>query len=247
MAASALSRRFASAREQWGVLAQTGAWLLAVICTFVLPPPAGGEGAGKGTTEAFTAFFVAVLVGLMYVPVTRWRGHRYLRRWLAVTVASLATGTAAYVVYDHLRAEWTVPYDETRVTRGKTYTALAQQHRAADPSVSDADLVEFAGGISQDVWIGSEIASRHLRLRASYLFTNVALAICLIAVTQLLAASRARPASVPEPAPAKRRSRSRKKPPARGLPSDPGSPGRSQSGGAEGDASLSRTGHPEPA
>lgn len=148
MAASALSRRFASAREQWGVLAQTGAWLLAVICTFVLPPPAGGEGAGKGTTEAFTAFFVAVLVGLMYVPVTRWRGHRYLRRWLAVTVASLATGTAAYVVYDHLRAEWTVPYDETRVTRGKTYTALAQQHRAADPSVSDADLVEFAGGIS---------------------------------------------------------------------------------------------------
>src|SRR5205807_9214771 len=112
-------------QDSWNLLAACGVWLMSVIGGFVFPPPVGPEGGVN--TWRLAQFIATAVVGLMLLPMNRWRGSKYAWYWwLAATIALAASVTSVFL-YHHWVSRWTAPYSDSVKVIGGTLCSAASQ------------------------------------------------------------------------------------------------------------------------
>lgn len=169
-------------RGRWGALSSVAVWLLAVISTFVLPPPLHDA----ANWRTFTTFIVAALVGLFIVAGHTVRRRCAKRTWMRVSLASILLAAISFFVYEYLLDNWTMPYNDYRLVVGSTRTPGTQAYVSrAGRELSDQELLEHSVGRTLDVWVGREILNRRFTLAALYVTSICLFAILAMSVVQL--------------------------------------------------------------
>jgi hypothetical protein len=162
---------------------------MTVLAEFVLPPPVSID--NIPIWYRFAQFLVAVLIGLMFVPIIRWQRKRDTKKWVIATVVSVVLGAAAFIGYQQLFEEWTVTYAGSRVVIGRTYSDLAREYKEKIRSeqrreVGDEELLMAAAGSREDIWPESEIKSRGRILTGLYLLNMLLFAVTIMSVIQVV-------------------------------------------------------------
>ena len=134
----------------------------------------------------FTNYLVAILVGLMVLPLRSYNQNRNARDWARVTACSVFPSTIAFFVYQDLIGTYSVNYGERRVVIGSEFTALGRQHKQSFPHLTNQDLVMRSAGQPELVWTKDSIRRRNLLLKAFYVGASVLLAVSLLSVVQAI-------------------------------------------------------------
>ncbi len=171
-------------RKSWAVLAQASAWVLALVGGFLLPPPTGGWGEADKTWLRFGQFFVAVLVGLIFVPVWKWKQKKHALGWWEAAMVSLVLATGGFFTYQSLTVRWTGYFFEDKVLLGSEYTDVGRTYVEKHPNLPVHLLLEDFLGRADDIWTHESITRRRLILSGLYLGCLPLLAVCLISVVQ---------------------------------------------------------------
>jgi hypothetical protein len=174
-------------QSNWRRLTQAAAWLCAVVAAFLSPPPRD-IAAGDDTTVAFTAFLIAFLVGLMAIPLVRFRRRKQATAWAVAAAGFFLLGCAAFDQYRDHRARWSVPYAGARVVIGgpADLTPLGREYVQRFPQHDGATLVANTGGKPGMVWNGSAIRARARTLDLLYIACAAAFAGAIISMLQAL-------------------------------------------------------------
>src|SRR6267378_8607033 len=97
-------------KKSWNRLAQTAAWILSIVGTFLIPPPAGAaQYEQKGAMRSLAVFTIAVIVGLMVLPLKKWA--KKCNFWWWVASGALIASLASLISYEHLTSKWTCDYN----------------------------------------------------------------------------------------------------------------------------------------
>lgn len=174
--------------SKWSILLQGSTWIMVLLAGFVLEPPVW-DFQQNLIWYRFAHFVVAVVVGLAFIPVTRWSTSRDTWRWFIVSVVLLVAGVGSFFGYQTARETWTVEYAKKLVIVGSTYTidALAYKERVKmeeNREVSDKDLVMDAAGNREKLWDVQEIRARGRILGGLYILTVALFALTIISVIQ---------------------------------------------------------------
>jgi hypothetical protein len=184
-------------RMVWKSLLQAGTWALALIGSFVLPPPVWNLLEVKSWYH-FTHFFVSALIGLLLIPMKVWSARQHTWLWWGIAVAIFIGSTISFLNYQHLRQVWTVRYtSQWRVVKGIQYSADAKayiQHCIETQGYrpTDEELVMDYGGKSEEVWLREELEPRQLRIAYQYIATLTLFVLLLLTVVQAMACSHRR-------------------------------------------------------
>jgi hypothetical protein len=179
------------ARKHWKYLLQGGTWIMVLLGSFILEPPHWIPQEQKVWFH-LSHFTVSALIGLMFIPMTRWSLRRHTWWWWLVAVLFLVSGILFLFNYQDLRVDWTRSYDKKRVVIGSTYTDDAIGHRervftAQSRYPSDEELImDYAGDINS-IWSPDETRRRNLVLAGFYLATISLFALGIMALVQALA------------------------------------------------------------
>jgi hypothetical protein len=148
--------------RSWGIFAQGGTWIVALMLPFVLEPP-GHEITGGGAFLSWanlTRFVVSLLNGLALIAAVSFGDKAHLRQWVCASVAGLTTGIVLLAVYGVLLLKWTCETnDHFRVVIGDTLTEKAAAYAATGHDSCAALLAGFATN-SLLVWREAEIFTR---------------------------------------------------------------------------------------
>lgn len=185
-----LSALNALIRKNWRYLLQIGAWLMAVLASFVLPPPLW-DLRQHPVWFRFSHFLVSALVGLMFIPMSAWSAKRHRRGWAIVSASALAVGVALFFGYQALRDSWTTAYAGGRIVVGETYTGDALAYKAkvfAEEKrvIPDDELVMDSAGKTETIWAVGELRRRALIIAGVYVATIVFFALGVITLVQAL-------------------------------------------------------------
>jgi amino acid transporter len=177
-------------KTHWRLLLQVSTWLLAILSSFILVPPIW-DFKEDATWFGFTHFLVAALVGLSFLPISKWSKRKHKSKWWVFTVLSLIVGSVIFFAYQSLRAAWTVDYNGTRAIVGQTYTPdalnykaeiLAKEHRA----ITNEELLLDYAGQTEHIWLIEEIHRRRLILAGIYVALIAVFAVTIISIIQAL-------------------------------------------------------------
>src|SRR5438132_1506989 len=104
-------------KKQWNLLTALCAWLATVIGGFWRQPPASTP---ETTTQlgSFGQFFLTLAVGLMAIPVHRYRQKRHTQAWAIAAIALVILTPVAYFLHDSYFTAWTSSYAGSRVIVG---------------------------------------------------------------------------------------------------------------------------------
>ena len=174
-----LFRRF---KESWNVLAAFATWLLAIIGGFLLPPPIGSDQYEYSDLLSKLGVVVTiVLVGLLSVPLLKWKSPTYTWRWSAVGLVAMVCSVAAFFTYLYLINAWTCTYDEHRLVIGSDFTEHGKQYVLANPHrVSPRDWVMAHGGNVSELWTERSINLRCAVIGIIYIATLPLFAVAII-------------------------------------------------------------------
>jgi hypothetical protein len=174
-----------SLRSNWRLATQAGAWMAAVAGGFLLPPPRDIS-AGEASSALFVPFLLAVTLGLLALPVARFRAKRHAKLWAAISLASLCLGVAALFLYRDLRAAWSVEFEGERVVIGRedSLTALGKAYRAQHPEAEPRQIVRDTSGRPQVMWTAASIRRNTRLLEANYMACSVLFAVAVIGMLQ---------------------------------------------------------------
>ena len=173
-------------QKSWLILAQGGAWLLGVIGGFLLPPPVGvGEGDDK-TWLRFAQFVAAILIGLIFFGVLKWKQKKDAKRWWLAALVSLLLGTASFFDYQRLTSAWTGRYTGQKVVIGAVYTPHGQEYAQKNPNLSVDNLLEDHTGKVELVWTRESINRRRLALAGLYVSCLPLFTMAVVAVVQAI-------------------------------------------------------------
>jgi len=173
-------------RKSWVILAQGAAWVLGAIGGFLLPPPVGLAGTDDKTWLRFAQFFVAILIGLVFFGVLKWKQKKHAKGWWLAAAACLLLATAAFFNYQRLMAAWTGNYEEQRVVIGSVYTPQGRAYAEKNPDLAlDLLLGDFLGR-AEDIWTRESINRRRLILAGIYVSCLPLFTVCLVAVIQAI-------------------------------------------------------------
>ena len=185
---AATYKRFAS---QWRSLFQVAAWLFGTVATFVHTPFFLEE---KWT--AFARFSVAMMAGLLFLPVSRFNARKHTMAWVDAAAVLFALTMACFFVHDHVERTWSVPYGTTRALIGTTPTdfninARKEFRLTAGRDPTDQELVWQDGG-AQRLWPEGEVETRRECITAVYILSVVLPVSSIIAMIQALNCNAAR-------------------------------------------------------
>jgi hypothetical protein len=177
-------------RQKWQYLLQGSAWIMTLLAGFVLTPPIW-DFEQHLIWYRFTHFIVAALIGLMFIPITRWPNKRYTSRWALFTLILLILGVVLFFQYQSLRDDWTVAYDKKPVIIGKTYSRDALNYKEMvkgeeNREVSDRELVMAAAGRTENLWNIEELHRRGRILAAVYVGSIAIFTVAIISLIQAL-------------------------------------------------------------
>ena len=174
------------AQKSWLILGQGGAWLLGVIGGFLLPPPVGVAEGGDKTWLRFGQFLAAVLMGLIFFGVLKWKQKKHAKWWWLAALLALFFGTACFFNYQRLTAAWTGNYSGRKAVVGSVYTPHGRQYVEKNPNLSLDALLEDFTGRAEDVWTRESINRRRLALAGLYVSCLPWFTVCVVAVVQAI-------------------------------------------------------------
>ena len=185
-----LSAINALVRKHWRYLFQIGTWIMALLASFVLPPPLW-DFKQQSIWVRFAHFLLSALVGLMFIPMSVWSSKRHRRGWVAFTVATLVAGGALFFGYQALRDNWTAAYAGKRIIIGETYTNEALEYRAKvyteeKRTIPDDELIMDSAGKTDTIWQVSELRRRAFVLAGVYVGTVTFFALSVVSLAQAL-------------------------------------------------------------
>lgn len=177
-------------RKNWRYLTQVGAWVMALLAGFVLPPPLW-DLRQHSVWFRFSHFMVSALVGLMFIPMSTWSAKRHRRGWAIVSATALVVGIVLFFGYQALRDGWTTAYAGGRIVVGETYTSEALAYKAkvyAEEKriIPDDELVMDSAGKTETIWQVGELRRRALVLAGVYVGTIAFFALGIVTLIQAL-------------------------------------------------------------
>ncbi len=172
-------------RKLWRRLAQTAAWLCALLATFVFPPPTDITSDPSRVFVFFSRFIVAILVGLLTLPLGKFAAKRYAV-WRLVSIALLAAGITSFFGYEDLRSKYTADYQGDQRVIGWTFTYEGWIHKDSEKGITNKQLLADALGDPAGIWTAESIHKASLWIHLYYLLTVITLAACVITLVQAL-------------------------------------------------------------
>ena len=174
------------AQKSWLILGQGGTWLLGVIGGFLLPPPVGVAEGGDKTWLRFGQFLAAVLMGLIFFGVLKWKQKKHAKWWWLADFLALFFGTACFFDYQRLTTSWTGNYSGQKIVVGSLYTPHGRQYVEKNPNLSRDALLEDFIGRPEEVWTPESINRRRLALAGLYVSCLPWFAVSAVAVVQAI-------------------------------------------------------------
>jgi hypothetical protein len=161
-------------------------WVVGVLGGFLLPPPVGIAGAEDKTWLRFGQFIVAMIIGLVFFGVLKWKQKKHAKWWWLSSLVFLLLAVGAFFRYQHLTNAWTGNYAGEKLVIGSVYTPQGQKYIQENPDLSlDLVLDDFIG-ITEDIWTRASIQRRRLLLAATYVSCLPLFTIAVIAIVQAL-------------------------------------------------------------
>jgi energy-coupling factor transporter transmembrane protein EcfT len=155
-------------------VAQIAALLAGIAAPFfVIPPPISIETPPDGDIVKFTAFILAILVGLLLVACAKLARKKYATLWIWLTsIAALAT-VFAFFLYMTLLSRWTC-----------VYGAGLRLMVGPSPDGRDCSIIlTEAAGMTVRIWDRQLLSNHQMMLQAVFglgiLVTSVTV-ICLV-------------------------------------------------------------------
>lgn len=163
---------------------------MVVLAGFVLDPPIW-DFQQNVVWYKFAHFVLAALLGLSFLPLSKFSSKKHSWKWFFVSSLVLVVGISSFFEYQTLRETWTVEYAKRPMIIGSTYLpdAISYKDRIRSEEhreVSDKDLLMDAAGKREEVWDQKEIQMRGRLLAGSYLGTIVLLALSVLTILQTI-------------------------------------------------------------
>jgi hypothetical protein len=174
----------ATIKLNWRGLSQTGAWLIGTLSVFVFAPPAEVGSDAAGTFRSFSAFVLAVLMGILSIPLSKLKSKDAAPGWAAVAILLLCTGIGLFFWYESYRSEWSVKSGGSRVVIGAELTADGMTYMEKDRPPSNEQAVFEAGGKPERIWTAGSIHSKAQRLYTIYFCLIIALSMAAVTAIQ---------------------------------------------------------------
>jgi len=180
--ATRLSSLFRQFKQSWSLLAAFTTWLLAIIGGFLLPPPIGADQYEFSDVLSKLGLVVTiVLVGLLSVPLMKWKSKVYTLHWSVAGLASMFFAVVAFFSYLYLINNWTCLYNDNRLVIGSEFTAHGKAYVESNPHrVSPRDWVMAHGGNVSEIWTDRSINRRCAILGLLYVATLPLFAVAMI-------------------------------------------------------------------
>lgn len=172
-------------KKQWNMVAAFAAWISTVVGGFWHAPPAGISDSADALPK-FAQFFLTLGVGLIAIPVYRYRSKAAARWWLVAAVALLLLTPLAYFLADRFATAWTCAYGSSRVVIGPTdaLTPHGKAYIAAHPNLTCDEIVWNHAGKVDELWTKDSIDSRRRILSILYVIFMPLFAGAMICVIQ---------------------------------------------------------------
>lgn len=182
-----MRRLFDSIKGNWAALTQFGEWLAGVLAPILIPPPITAPDEA-GRLLLLAQLLIALLAGLMAVPVFWWRRRTHAIGWWRAAVGTTLAFIISVGVYVALVEYWTCFRDlgpnGQRFVVGRTEDLL--------PTVAD----EFGHGACEEIlrnfqspyqaWDSNVLRQRKLGLTSVYVAMFVLFAGAAICITQAI-------------------------------------------------------------
>jgi CHAT domain-containing protein len=176
-----VSTPVSSWRLQWQEIAGVGAWLLAIVSGFLIPPPLGALQSGDSVTwSRFSQFVVTLFVGLLLVFTRRWSHVKYETRWIIAAVASVVLSVASFLIYVERSAAWSCYWGDTKVVVGDILNNHGRTYKQANPNLTCDQIVWNHAGQVERVWTRASIDDRRNWLGRLYLLLPALFATAII-------------------------------------------------------------------
>ena len=138
------------------------------------------------------ANFVAVLVGLIFLVVQRWKTKRHVSRWAIFAAMFLVLSVLSFFAYQHLLDTRTCRYARTSVVIGTRYTIRAETYIGENPTSTCASLLEDFAGQVEDIWTKDSINNSRYILAGVYILNLPLFTVCIISLVQALYCSQSK-------------------------------------------------------
>lgn len=186
-------KAFAFMKQTWGILLQISVWILSMIGAFLLPPPLYDIKADNDNLMwfQFSKFFIAGIIGLMLIPIQKWKGTKFLWYWWLFSIAIFILCVGAYFLYNNHIDEWTLPYGGSRIVIGNTMLPDAIKlkdslSQSIHSKISDKELIMYQTGENESIWQIDEIISHRHYLEYLYIFSVAMFSIFSISLIQAI-------------------------------------------------------------
>lgn len=155
----------------------------AAIAAGLFPPPAAIAG---DASRGIAALASAALVAFATLPLLVWRSAARPALWVAIAIAALAGGIAAFLASASLSRSCTARYAGSAVVIGTELTPLAADYRRSNPGLSNDDLIFDAAGETERVWTPASIARCRAWIGGTYFLAIPFLVVCLLATAEAM-------------------------------------------------------------
>jgi len=179
-----LEKLFGLLRKYWNILAGVAAWILSLVGTFLQPPFVTSGPDEQNPWANLARFVVTGLIGLMVIPLLRYRSKGDTDLWRRNAFIALFGGIVAIGLYFYSYDSWTCKCFGQAIVIGSDYTSHGQEYAAKHPNKSCSDLLEDHQCKAEDVWTKDSIRRYYQILGWTYITTIWLLTIFVIACLQ---------------------------------------------------------------
>src|SRR5437867_2840159 len=152
-------------KKWWNVVTELSAWIGIVIGGFWREPPVSTSQT-TSTLGSFGQFFLTLAIGLMAIPVYRYRQRRHSRAWVVTGLTLVVLTPVAYFLHNWYATAWTCPYAGTLVVVGPDaeLTDHGKKYKADNPDLTCEQILWNHAGNTGEVWAKNSIDRRWLTL-----------------------------------------------------------------------------------
>ncbi|AJE04072.1 hypothetical protein [Geobacter pickeringii] len=182
--------------QLWTMVLPVATLIMETVRSFWDTPPPDLAGVSSGSDRAlysFAQFVVAILLGLMVLPMTKWccrRVHAWF--WGKVAALALVLAVVAFFSYQRLLAGWTVRHGTAVLYVGTEVRPEVKEFVRKNPDMGTAELLENAGWQPARIWTEHSLLHRRLVLAGVYILCTPLFAAAIMAVAQLMYCAGAR-------------------------------------------------------
>ena len=132
-----------SLKKSFVAYIQLAAWLLSLITPFVVPPPFELPGGPTTVVASLSKFLLALFLGLLAYPLTKYSNKKYAARWWRRAVLLFVVSLVALPLYYWEYQQKVVVYE----TDTNVFTPMVIGNRLTDSAVSARNEVLRSTGV----------------------------------------------------------------------------------------------------